>query len=113
MAISVESIRERTAELAALLARLGERLGSVAEDQAAQALTLFRSEARRAALALAFALTTAFFFCTAGAMAIFSMFLALWVSHRVLAAALAASACLLLAIGSALGLQRMTRPVRR
>lgn len=113
MAISVESIREHTAELAAILSRLGERLGSLAEDQAAQALSLFRSEMRRAALAIAFALTTAFFACAAGAMAIFSILLALWMSHRVLGGALAASLCLLLAIGSALGVRRMTRPVRR
>jgi hypothetical protein len=113
MDLSVESMREHAAQLAAGLKRLGEWLSWLAEDQLVQALAVFRSEMRRAALALVCALTGAFFACAACAMAVFTLVLALWEHHRILAAALAAALCALLALGSVLGLRRATRsPVR-
>jgi hypothetical protein len=109
VALSVDSMRERAAQLVAGLRRAREWLGVLAEEQLMQALALFRSEMRRAALTLVCALMAAFFGCAACSLAILSLFLALWEHHRILAGALATALCALLALGSVLVLKEFTR----
>ena len=113
MSLSVESVREASAELAAGLVHMRDWLASLAEERAAYVLTTFRSEVRRAVLAIALALTSAFFACAAGMLAVFSLLAALWEGHRVLAGLIATACCALIAVAAVLGLRSATRPVLR
>lgn len=102
-------IRERAASLATAVARLGGTLVTLAGDRTLQAAALYRLEIRRVAMALALSLAIVFFVCGAAALTAMAVMLAMWESHRVIAALIVAGGFAVLAMLGVLLLRNATR----
>jgi len=109
MSGTIDELRERAGELLATIGTLRGSIASILSAQAAQLTALYRLEVRRTVTAAAFALAASFFICAAAVLAVLAIVLALWDTHRVLAAALSAAGLALLAFISFLLMRSCTR----
>ena len=86
----LEGLREHAAELVTALTDLRSSLLMAVEGEAAHIVGLYRLEVRRTVTAVTLGVTAGFCACGAVALVVFSIMLAFWDTHRVLAAVLSA-----------------------
>jgi uncharacterized membrane protein YqjE len=92
-----------------IFSRIRALVQAFLERRAAVMSALWRMELRRLAIVIASSLMLSFFVCAAAALAILSIILAFWDTHRVLAVAAVSLGCVICAAASLLVLRSFTR----
>jgi uncharacterized membrane protein YqjE len=92
-----------------IFSRISVLIQAFLERRAAVMTALWRNELRRFGIVIASALMMSFFVCAASALAILSIVLAFWDTHRVLAVAAVSLGCVICAAASLLVLRNFTR----
>lgn len=110
---TIQELREVLALIGSACVSLGKPLASAIETRAARAVSAYRAEVQRTALAVALAIAIALLGCGAVAMALFSLILSLWDAHRVLGVGLAAAVLALFTLLGLVWLQSTTRRCER
>jgi uncharacterized membrane protein YqjE len=104
---------DRNMSVHSILSRISVLVQAFVDRRAAVMTALWRNELRRFGIVIASALMMSFFVCAAAALAILSIVLAFWDTHRVLAVAAVALGCVICAAASLLVLRNFTRTERQ
>jgi len=108
-----KDLRETLASIASTCSNLSEPLASAIAAQGVRLVAAYRAEVHRTVAALALGLATVFFACMAVGLAMFSILLTLWDTHRLLGVVITAVLCALLALVTALWMHALKRAHQR